>query len=94
VLSSGGTWFRRSLPEVDPINFVTRVKLRVLMLNGRYDSRFPVESAQLPIFRRLGTPDKDKRHVLYVAGHGALPHGEEVRETLDRLDKYLGPVRR
>jgi len=93
ILSSGGLWFQRALPEADGTNSVTRVKLPVLMLNGRYDSLFPVESAQLPIFRRLGTPDKDKRQVIYEAGHGALPHGEEVRETLNWLDKYLGPVR-
>jgi predicted esterase len=94
VLTSGGFWFQRGLPEVDGTNFVTRVKIPVLMLNGRYDSNFPVESAQLPLFRRLGTPDKDKRHVIYEGGHGTLPHGEEVRETLDWLDKYLGPVQR
>jgi len=93
ILSSGGLWFQRALPEADGTNSVTRIKLPVLMLNGRYDSLFPVESAQLPIFRRLGTPDKDKRHVIYEAGHAALPHVEEVRETLDWLDKYLGPVR-
>jgi serine/threonine protein kinase/dienelactone hydrolase len=93
ILSSGGLWFQRALPEADGTNCVTRVKLPVLMLNGRYDSLFPVQSAQLPIFRRLGTPDKDKRQVIYEAGHGALPHGEEVRETLNWLDKYLGPVR-
>jgi len=31
--------------------------------------------------------------VLYEAGHADLPHREEVRETLDWLDKYMGPVR-
>lgn len=94
VLSSGGLWFQRARPEADGTNFVTRVKIPVLMLNGRYDSLFPVDSAQLPIFRRLGTPDNDKRHVIYDGGHGTLPHGEEARETLDWFDKYLGPVRR
>ncbi|MEO8100771.1 MAG: protein kinase [Acidobacteriota bacterium] len=95
VLSSGGFWFERALfPEADGTNFVTRVKLPVLMLNARYDILFPVETAQLPIFRRLGTPDKDKKHITYEAGHGALPYREEVRETLDWLDQYLGPVRR
>jgi dienelactone hydrolase len=94
ILSSGGLHFQRALPEADGTNFVTRVKTPVLMLNGRYDSLFPVESSQLAIFRRLGTPDKDKKHVIYEGGHGGLPHAEEVRETLDWLDKYLGPVRR
>jgi serine/threonine protein kinase len=93
VLTSGGFWSDRALPEADGTNFVTRIKIPVLMLNGRYDSNFPVETAQLPLFRRLGTPEHDKRHVLYDGGHGALPRGEEVRETLDWFDKYLGPVR-
>jgi serine/threonine protein kinase/dienelactone hydrolase len=94
VLSSGGLHFVRALPEADGTNFVTRVRIPVLMLNGRYDSLFPVESSQLAIFQRLGTPDKDKRHLIFDSGHGALPHAEEVRETLDWLDKYLGQVRR
>jgi dienelactone hydrolase len=94
VLSSGGCYFKRALPEADITNFVTRVKIPVLMLNGRYDHWFPVESGQLTIFRRLGTPDQDKKHLIYEAGHAAVPHREEVRETLDWLDKYLGPVRR
>jgi dienelactone hydrolase len=93
ILTSGGLMLRRDLAEVDRINFVTHVKTPVLMLNGRYDGEFPVESSQLPLFRRLGTPAKDKKHVVYEAGHANLPHAEEVRETLDWLDKYLGPVR-
>jgi predicted esterase/predicted Ser/Thr protein kinase len=94
ILSSGGLWLTYSLPEVDAPNFAPRVKIPVLMLNGRYDYLFPLQSSQLSLFRLLGTPDKDKKHVVYEAGHAALPHKEEVRETLDWLDKYLGPVRR
>ena len=93
VLSSGGFFSRRPLPEADGINFVTHVRIPVLMLNGLYDDLFPVESAQIPMFTRFGTPDKDKKHVKYNAGHGGLPQAEEVRDTLDWLDKYLGPVR-
>jgi dienelactone hydrolase len=94
VLSSGGVWFMRALPEADGTNFAPRVTQPTLMLNARYDHLFPVETGQLPVFRRLGTPEKDKKHVVYDAGHGGLPHAEEVRETLDWLDKYLGPVKR
>ena len=94
VLSSAGLWFQRASPEVDATNFVTRVTLPTLMLNGRYDDLFPIESAQLPFFRRLGTAPGDKKHLIYEGGHGGVPHTEEVRETLDWLDKYLGPVRR
>jgi len=92
ILSSGGFWSRDPLPEVDALNFVTRVRTPVLMLNGRYDSYFPVESAQRPLFRLLGTPDNDKKYLLYDAVHGDLPHRDEVHETLDWLDKYLGLV--
>src|SRR6202162_3186054 len=93
VLESGGLEFQRALPEADTINFVTRVKIPVLMLNGRYAHFSPVESSQLPLFRLLGTPEKDKRHVIYETGH-AVPRKEFIRETLDWLDKYLGPVKR
>jgi eukaryotic-like serine/threonine-protein kinase len=93
ILSSGGLLLERSLPEVDAFNFVTHVKIPVLMLNGRYDAFYPVESSQLPLFRLLRTPDRDKKHVLYDGIHALLPHAEEVRESLDWLDKYLGPVR-
>ncbi len=93
ILQSGGLMFQKALPEADPINFVGRVRLPVLMVNGRWDSAFPVETAQLPIFRRLGTPEKDRRHVLLDTGHQTF--GKDfIRESLDWLDKYLGPVKR
>ena len=41
VLNVGGLWdIYRFLPEVDPLNFVTRVRAPVLMLNGEYDMQF------------------------------------------------------
>lgn len=55
---------------------------------------FKSKPGQLPLYRRLATPDKDKDHKTYDAGHGGLPRREEVRETLNWLDKYLGPVER
>jgi eukaryotic-like serine/threonine-protein kinase len=94
ILTSGGFWFRTPLPEVDWLNFVGHVTVPVLMLNGRFDDYFPYETSQLPMFRLLGTPAKDKKQILYPAGHGDLPRKDEVRETLDWLDKYLGPVKR
>ena len=66
----------------------------MLMLNGGYDARFPPEPSQLPLFRLLGTPDKDKKHVLFEKGHASLDPQDEIRESLDWLDEYLGPVRR
>jgi pimeloyl-ACP methyl ester carboxylesterase len=90
----GGLWLPGYPPEADAVNFAPRVKIPVLMLNGRYDATFPLDASQIPLFRLLGTPEKDKKHVIYEAGHGGFPHKEEVRESLDWLDKYLGPVRR
>jgi eukaryotic-like serine/threonine-protein kinase len=95
ILSSGGlTVTLHPLPEADPFNFVTHVTIPVLMLSGKYDATFPLESSQNPLFHFLGTPDKDKKQVIYEGGHGVFPRPDAVRECLDWLDRYLGPVRR
>jgi serine/threonine protein kinase/dienelactone hydrolase len=92
ILLSGGFQNRRDLPEVDPFNFVPHLTIPVLMINGRYDATFPLESSSRPLFSFLGTPAKDKKHLVYEGGHGIFPRPEAVRETLNWLDKYLGPV--
>jgi dienelactone hydrolase len=95
ILVSGGFQiFIHFLPEVNPFNFAPHVTIPVLMLNGRYDSTFPLESAARPQFHFLGTPAKDKKLVIYEGGHGAFPRPQAVRECLDWLDQYLGVVRR
>ena len=94
IVSSGGLPFSYDPPEVDAFNFLPHVTIPVLMLNGRYDQDFPLESSQLPYFRSLGTPAQDKKHVVYEGGHGVFPHPDAVRESLNWLDKYLGPVQK
>jgi formylglycine-generating enzyme required for sulfatase activity/dienelactone hydrolase/fructosamine-3-kinase len=91
ILALGGLDFHRSLPEVDTINFIPRVKQPVLMLNGRYDFFFPVESTQEPFFHMLGSAKDQKKHLLYDTGHN-IPRNELIKETLNWLDQYLGPV--
>jgi serine/threonine protein kinase/dienelactone hydrolase len=91
VLALGGLDFNRSLPEVDTLNFISRVKQPVLMLSGRYDFFFPVESTQEPFFRMLGTRKDQKKRVLYDTGHN-IPRNEVIKEMLNWLDQYLGPV--
>ena len=93
ILAAGGLPLTSIGPERDRINFVTRVRIPVLMLNGRYDSFFPVESSQRPLFRLLGTQEKDKKHVLFDVGH-VPPNRHAIREILAWLDRYLGPVKR
>jgi pimeloyl-ACP methyl ester carboxylesterase len=80
-------------PEVDPVNFLPRIRIPVLMLNGKYDSTFPLETAQKPFFRLLGSPGDTKKHVLFEGGH-FLPRPMMVAASLEWLDKYLGPVNR
>jgi eukaryotic-like serine/threonine-protein kinase len=79
-------------PEVDGLNYAPRVRVPVLMINGRYDFMEPLETNQKPLFRLLGTPEKDKKHVVFDSGH-VPPWPDVVRETLDWLDRYLGPVK-
>jgi dienelactone hydrolase len=92
VLNVGGFWNGRFLPEADSFNFAPRVRVPVLMLNGEHDIVFPLETAQKPLFDLLGTPPQDKRHYKTPAAH-AVPRNEAIKETLDWLDRYLGPVR-
>jgi len=91
VLLVAGLENQQGQPEVEPINFLPRIKIPVLMLNGQYDHYFPVETAQRPMFRLLGTPADKKRQVISEGGH-FVPRTQLVRETLDWLDRWLGPV--
>ena len=79
-------------PEIDPINFAPRVATPVLMLNGRDDFTFPVETSQRPMFQMLGTPSADKQRVEYAGGH-IFPFARMIKDTLDWLDRYLGVPR-
>src|SRR6266404_2478370 len=92
VLAAGGCNNQKILPEVDPMKFASRVKVPVLMINGRYDFVIPLETCQEPMFRLFGVPDQDKRHVLFDTGH-APPQLPVMKETLNWLDHYLGPVK-
>ena len=93
VLVGGGFDFNEKLPEVDEVNFAPRVTMTALMVNGRYDYVFSLESSQKPMFRALGTREKDKRHAVFDGGYPA-PHDQMIKEVLDWLDRYQGPVRR
>jgi formylglycine-generating enzyme required for sulfatase activity/tRNA A-37 threonylcarbamoyl transferase component Bud32/dienelactone hydrolase len=87
VLYVAGLDFERARPEVDPINFLPRVTAPTLMLNGRYDFFFPIETSQVPMFRLLGTPADQKRHVVEDGSH-FVPRNRLIQETLAWLDKY------
>jgi serine/threonine protein kinase len=91
VLITGGFILTGIKPEMDPINFAPRSSTPTLMVNGENDFLFPLETSQKPLFRLLGTPAKHKRHAILEGGH--IPEWNDViKETLDWLDRYLGPV--
>jgi serine/threonine protein kinase/pimeloyl-ACP methyl ester carboxylesterase len=96
VLLSSGLGFDRPLPAADPFNFLRRFRVPTLMIAGRLDFLSPVETSVRPMFRLLGTPEKDKELVLSDGGHG-LPNAERKetirKETLDWYDRYLGSVK-
>ena len=92
VLVAAGLTMERSRPEVDPFNYLPRVKQPVLMLNGKYDYSYPLETGLRPFFDLLGTPADRKRLIVSESGHD-VPRTEYMKETLRWLDTYLGPVR-
>jgi dipeptidyl aminopeptidase/acylaminoacyl peptidase len=94
VLITGGfnSWYSRDYPEADEINYVPRIRIPALMLNGKYDMTFPYETTVKPFFNLLGTPEKDKNLVVYETDH-SVPKSEMIKETLNWLDRYLGPVK-
>ena len=63
-----------------------------LMINGRDDFGTPVETNLQPMFDMLGTPPEHKRLVLLDGGHVPDSSNDVIREVLDWLDRYLGPV--
>jgi len=92
VLLAGGLT-GRGRPEANSINYVSRVKIPTLMLNGKYDTYCFLDIGIRPMLDLLGTPDEQKRLVLDETDH--IPSANIfIRETLAWLDKYLGPVKR
>ena len=90
VLHAGGFTYRPLPAEVDPVNYVSHVRVPTLLLSGRHDYLLPLETSQKPFFTLLGTAPGDKKHVIYEAGHDSLPRTQLARESLAWLDRYLG----
>ena len=88
---------------IPPINFprsfdvalyAQRIKVPILMVNGREDVIAPVNTCQIPMYKLLGTPEEQKQRKLYDGGHGAFGlFYQQIRaDVLDWLDRCLGPV--
>ena len=94
VLVSGGLYriSEDSPPVATPQNFAPRSTVPTLMINGKADFGAPVETNIQPLFDMLGTPDEHKRLALLDGGHVPASPNDVIREVLDWLDLYLGPV--
>ncbi|MDZ4796520.1 MAG: hypothetical protein SGI92_00045 [Bryobacteraceae bacterium] len=80
--------------SVEPriMNYAPRVRVPALMVNGRLDFLVGGDELARPLLRFLGSPAGDKRMVEIESGH-VPPVQDLMREVLDWLDKYLGPVK-
>ena len=91
VIAAGGLRFKYP-PETQAVNFMPRVRIPVLVINGRDDFSAPYD-AQLRLVQLLGTAPQHKKHVALEGGHAPNDVRGLYRETLHWFDKYLGPVR-
>lgn len=94
ILLGGGLVPRPVRPEMHPAHFAPRSRTPTLMINGRDDFILPYELAQQPFFAMLGAPDDRKRLARLDGGHIPTNRLEIIREVLDWLDRWLGPVQR
>ena len=90
AMRSWGTTFGND--EAVPLNFLPRATTPVLFINSRNDFGVPLETAIRPMVALHGAPGEHKRLVLIDGGHVPASATEFIREVLDWLDRYLGPV--
>jgi hypothetical protein len=79
-------------PEIQSANFMPRVTIPVLLINGRDDFSATL-AAQERVTELLGTPPAQKRHIALEGGHVPNDRRGLIREVLDWYDKYLGVPR-
>ena len=89
VLVVGGMFPTPTQPEVDPLNFLTRVTAPTRMVNISADYFFPLETSAKPYYKLLGSAPKDMI-VMEGAGH-FTPRKRIYSETLDWFDRFPAP---
>jgi pimeloyl-ACP methyl ester carboxylesterase len=92
IFVGAGITTSRTHPMDDAVNYAPRIHCPMLMINGSYDSIFPSDISQARLFALLGSPDGDKRHVVYEVGHFDYPRNQMLKEISDWYDRYLGTV--
>jgi predicted Ser/Thr protein kinase/dienelactone hydrolase len=88
LLAAGGD--PRGRPEVNLVNYLPRVKIPTLIMNGKYDIYMTNDGLDV-FYDLLGTRSEDKSKMYTISGHTPT-RASVVRETLGWLDRYLGPV--
>ena len=90
MLLDGG-FFQHEHPVagIDQADFVPRIKKPVLMVNGRYDWTFPLESSQQPMFDDVRHSNGDKRHVVFDTPHDVPLPTADLTEGSARLVRHV-----
>lgn len=78
-------------PEVQLQDYLPRVDVSVLLINGVNDFNFPHETSQKPFFELLGTTPENKRHVVLDWGHLPPHYTEVIRAYIDWTGHWLAP---
>ena len=78
--------------EVKLKHYLPRVRLPILLINGRDDFNFPHQQTQLPFFELLGTPADEKQHLVLDWGHLPPHYTDVMRAYMAWSDRWLGPV--
>lgn len=93
VASAGLVSTEGRIPEdVQLQDYLPRVTLPILVVNGRDDFNFPHEDSQKPFFELIGTDPARKHHVVLDWGHIPPNRLDVMRAYLDWTDRQLGPV--
>lgn len=94
ILISAGMSGREFAPEVRLQDYLPRIRVPVLLVSGRHDFNFPLESSQKPFFELLGSPDDHKRHLVLDWGHIPGHFSDAVRAGRVWMDRWLGVPQR
>ncbi|HEY0800283.1 MAG TPA: hypothetical protein VGD54_05530, partial [Steroidobacteraceae bacterium] len=80
-------------PMIDAVNYAPRIRVPVLMVNGRFDHYYLYAQSQQRLFDLLGTPTNQKSHKVYDVGHFENTRSNSIAmDVSDWFDKYLGVV--
>ena len=95
VLNLGGFYLQHSLPEADAFNFAPRVRVPVLLLNGRFDFFYPIDTVTAPDVRTVSAARRPEttrrlRHGSQHSAPGADPRIARVAGQVSRQTAGIG----